>query len=156
MALLKPYKFHWTAGAYFTVIVAAIGIACLYVFFLFQFGAMLRDRNGGRVLPTPSGAAAGATPRRNKRSSWSSRGSGGSNRPRPTTRVVQALKNKKISAPSPIPEEYDDVRKSPMSSDGSYSAEGSGSGSRDHGNMPRLTFAPEDRGGNMSAPRVMF
>lgn len=81
-----------------------------------------------------------------KRSSWSSRGSG---RTRPTTRVMQALKTKKISAPSPIPEEYDDYdngKKSPGSTESGmdYStAEGSGSGG--HGTMPRLAFEQEER-----------
>lgn len=142
LALLKPYEYHWTAGSYFTVSIIAISVACLYIFFLFHLGTMLRDKHikeNGHSDPDPTTAA---NTRANKRSSWSSRGSG---RTRPTTRVMQALKSKKISAPSPIPEEYDDYdasgKKSPGSSESGMdfsTAEGSGSGG--HGTMPRLAF----------------
>lgn len=155
MALLKPYEYHWTAGGYFTISIVAVSVACLYIFFLFQFGMMLRDKHvkeNGNDHPESDNPTAANTMmnQNNKRSSWSSRGSG---RTRPTTRVMQALRNKKISAPSPIPEEYDDYengtgKNSPGSSESGmdYStAEGSGSGSGGHGTMPRLAFDEDMR-----------
>ena len=150
MALLKPYEYHWTVGSYFTISIVAVSVACLYIFFLFHLGTMLRDKhvkdNGHPNSEMTT--AANTMMNQNKRSSWSSRGSG---RTRPTTRVMQALKTKKISAPSPIPEEYDDyenAKKSPGSSESGmdYStAEGSGSGSGGHGTMPRLAFDEDMR-----------
>ena len=51
LALLTPYKPHWTPGAYFVVFIAAISLASLYVFFLFQFAGMLRDKAGEDSCP---------------------------------------------------------------------------------------------------------
>lgn len=142
LALLKPYHFHWTTGAYATISMVAIAMACAYVFFLFQMGGMLRDRAGGST-PAPLAGAAGSA-KRTKRSSWSSRGSG---RTRPTTRVMQALRTKKISGPSPIPEEFEEEgKKSPMTSEsGEGSSTAGGSSERGtYGRQPRLSFAPVD------------
>lgn len=141
IALIKPYQFHWSAGAVFTVCIVAISLACAYVFLLFQIGNMLRDKAGGPARPDLTGAARSA--KQQKRSSWSSRGSG---RIRPTTKVIQALKMKKISGPSPIPEEWedDDAKKSPMTSESGAGPSTAGS-SNHHGErrgLPRLSFAP--------------
>lgn len=51
LALLTPYKPHWTPGAYFVVFIAAVSLASLYVFFLFQFAGMLRDKAGEDSCP---------------------------------------------------------------------------------------------------------
>lgn len=145
MAMLKPYQHHWTAGAYFTVCVMAIALACLYVLFLFQLGAMLRRRHhDDDVSIRPATGTATNKNMNTKRSSWSSRGSG---RTRPTTRVMQALKNKKISAPSPIPEEFEDGKRTPATSESGVdftSAEGSGSRGHGQAAIPRFDFTQYD------------
>jgi hypothetical protein len=127
LALITPYKPHWTSGAYFVVFIAGVSIACLYVFFLFQFADMLRNKAGSDSLPVIDRRRMKfeqQEPGWNRRFSWaaglegmdqegggSESAYGGSEkgkekeRDRPSAKVVHALKLKQISGPSPVQEE---------------------------------------------------
>jgi hypothetical protein len=158
------YNPHWTTGAYFVVFVAAVSIACMYVFFLFQFAGMLREEAGGATPPSPSSEVKGkgpilplATPKtRPNRFSWSSGGTptSTSGKTPPSSKVMHALRLKKISGPSPIPEEVEMKDAQPYTD-----SEASGSGTREDehddkrdslggtwprrpGSFPRLSFGP--------------
>jgi hypothetical protein len=150
LALITPYKPHWTPGAYFVVFVAGVALASLYVFFLFQFAGMLRDKaeedscpvtDKRKQLPRFAQQEAGY----NKRFSWAAglegmnqeKGDDGvSERGETSEKVKYALKLKQISGPSPVPEKEDVVKKefkqlsiNTASSEASGSGSGSGSGS---------------------------
>jgi hypothetical protein len=129
LALITPYKPHWTSGAYFVVFIAGISIACLYIFFLFQFADMLRNKAGSDSLPVIDRRRLKfeqQEPGWNRRFSWaaglegmdqegggSESGYGGSEkgkereleRDRPSAKVVHALRLKQIPGPSPVQEE---------------------------------------------------
>jgi uncharacterized membrane protein YgcG len=131
LALITQYNPHWTSGAYFVVFIAGLSIACLYVFFLFQFADMLRTKAGEGSLPVIDRRKQRLRfeqqdPGWSKRFSWAAglegmdqegvgsesdysvsvKGKGKEQEmDRPTGKVVHALKLEQISGPSPVPEE---------------------------------------------------
>ena len=120
LSLIMPYHAHWTPGAYFVVFVAGVSLASLYVFFLFQFAGMLRDKAGEDSCPVADKRKqlprfAQQEPGYSKRFSWAAGLEGmneegdGENemekdRQQMNGKVRNALKMKQISGPSPIPE----------------------------------------------------
>jgi len=92
-ALTVPYKYHWTSAAYFVVVFGSLVVAAFTFLALVLLTRACVDRHRKKDIARTIGDGESylITERRN--------GLGIARRPRPSTRILEALRGKKISPP---------------------------------------------------------
>jgi hypothetical protein len=112
-SLVEPYRHHWNAAAYFVVAFASIILLAALIFGLGR--TCTRYRQKRRVKDNPG---EGESYLMRKGRSWN-------RRPRPSTRILNALRGKEISLPMPSEDGHSEAyrRGSEGTSEGSYTGE---------------------------------